>query len=80
MRNDRPNLYNVAAHMNLRTSSAGLGSWSRDSSGVGGNSRSVCLGKTVNQSSPVNELGRVRRHRVPRSVTDCPNRFPRPRN
>ncbi|MEH0663345.1 MULTISPECIES: hypothetical protein [Streptomyces] len=57
VRNDRSSLYNVSAHMDLRTSSAGLGSWRCDSSGVGANSWSVCFGETVTQSSPVNSAG-----------------------
>lgn len=45
VRNDRSSLYSVAANMDLRTASSGLGKWSCASSGVGANS-SVCLNRS----------------------------------
>ncbi|MEU6032699.1 hypothetical protein OG288_42865 [Streptomyces tauricus] len=57
VRNDRSSLYSAAAFMDLRTSSATLGNWSCASSGVAANSWSVCFGKTLTQSSPVNSAG-----------------------
>lgn len=58
VRNNRSNLYSVRAAMDLVTSSGqSLGVWVCSSSGVGANSWSVCFGRTLTQSSPVNSAG-----------------------
>ncbi|QLD28161.1 hypothetical protein HXZ27_31405 [Micromonospora carbonacea subsp. aurantiaca] len=58
VRNNRSSLYSVTAAMDLYTSSGGyLGDWVCSSSGVGANSWSVCFGRTLTQSSPVNSVG-----------------------
>ncbi|WP_431892951.1 hypothetical protein [Micromonospora haikouensis] len=60
VRNNRSSLYSVTAAMDLYTSSgAYLGDWVCSSSGVGANSWSVCFGRTLTQSSPVNSIGAV---------------------
>jgi hypothetical protein len=58
VRNNRASLYSVTAAMDLYTSSnIYLGDWVCPSSGVGANSWSVCFGRTLTQSSPVNSAG-----------------------
>ncbi|WP_410567643.1 hypothetical protein [Amycolatopsis sp. cmx-4-61] len=58
VRNNRSALFSVSASMDLYTSSgAGLGVWTCASSGVAANSWSVCFGRTLAQSSPVNSMG-----------------------
>ncbi|WP_229373602.1 hypothetical protein [Umezawaea beigongshangensis] len=58
VRNNRSSLYSVEAGMDLYTSSGTYqGDWLCQSSGVGANSWSVCFGRTLPQSSPVNSAG-----------------------
>ncbi|WP_242890981.1 hypothetical protein [Actinomadura litoris] len=58
VRNNRSNLYSTTASMDLFTTSGiGLGDWACSSSGVGAHSWSVCFGRTLTQSSPVNSEG-----------------------
>ncbi|ADJ49629.1 hypothetical protein AMES_7806 [Amycolatopsis mediterranei S699] len=58
VRNNRASLYSVDAAMDLYTSSGTrLGDWACASSGVAANSWSVCFGRTLAQSSPVNSVG-----------------------
>jgi hypothetical protein len=58
VRNNRSALFSVNATMDLVTSSgADLGLWTCASSGVVAKSWSVCFGRTLPQSSPVNSVG-----------------------
>ncbi|MER6678076.1 S1 family peptidase [Streptomyces sp. NPDC000983] len=58
VRNNQSSLYGAQARMDLYTASGThLGDWKCPSSGVGANSWSVCYGKTIGESSPVNSYG-----------------------
>ncbi len=56
VRNNRSSPYSVAAAMDLSSGTV-LGIWACPSSGVGANSWSVCFGRSLSQSSPVNSVG-----------------------
>ncbi len=58
VRNNRTSLYSTSATMDLYTpSGAKLGDWACASSGVGAHSWSVCFGRTLPHSGPVNSAG-----------------------